>query len=102
MWSRHVRKCKIPITKSMGKASVILLLVLGSCQYSPTVSTESVDRNASVETISRAGMSYLVVSSPNGIVIVNLTKDSMDILVRKRNEMYLEFTNRQFSVKRRP
>ena len=83
----------------MGKVSVFLLLALGSCQYSPA---GSADTSASAETLRFAGMNYLVVSSTNAITVVNLTKDSMEVLVRKRNEKYLELANRQFSVTRRP
>jgi hypothetical protein len=86
----------------MGKVSVLFLLTLGSCQYSPASSATSADRDASAETIRRAGMSYLVVSSSNGIAVINLTKDSMEVVVKKRNEKYLELANRQFSVKGRP
>ena len=68
-----------------------LLWVAMGCQYSPAGSG-----GTSAETLHCAGMSYLVLSSSNGIAVVNLTKDSMEVLVKKRNEMYLELTNRSF------
>lgn len=86
----------------MGKVSVFLLLALGSCQYSPAGSAVSTDPSTSAETQRFAGMTYLVVSSTHAITVVNLTKDSMEVVVRKRNEKYLELANRQFSVTRRP
>lgn len=73
----------------------VLLLWMGmSCQYAPAAA--SADGKPQSETLRCAGMTYLVVSSSHAITVVNLTKDSMEVLVRKRNEKYLELTNRQF------
>lgn len=43
-----------------------------------------------------SGMTYLIVSTPQGVTLANVTKDSLEVLLRRRNEKYLEIANRPF------
>lgn len=42
-------------------------------------------------------MTYLIISTPNGVTLANVTKDSFEVILRKRNEIYLDIANRQSS-----
>lgn len=64
----------------------------GSLQYANNTAT-------SADYITVGGMKYLVLTTPNGTHIVNVTKDSLEVVVRRRNEKYLELANRQFKQK---
>lgn len=52
--------------------------------------------DTSAEYITVGGMKYLVLTTPKGTHIVNVTKDSLEVILRRRNEKYLELANRQF------
>ena len=88
--------------------SIILLTILcfsESCYYAPPFVTPSrtpsgevpkTATNADAQYITVSGMKYLIVSSPQGITLANVTKDSLEVMVRRRNEKYLELLNRSF------
>lgn len=55
--------------------------------------------NTSADYITVGGMKYLVVSTLQGIALANVTKDSLEVIVRRRNEKYLELANRPYKQK---
>ncbi|MCA0229859.1 MAG: hypothetical protein LCH91_05305 [Bacteroidetes bacterium] len=85
--------------------SIVLLTILcfsESCYYTsppfvtPTKEVPKTATNADAQYINVSGMKYLIVSSPQGITLANVTKDSLEVMVRRRNEKYLELLNRSF------
>lgn len=75
---------------------VILLFLLFNGCHNLTDRISKTDASADKQLKQFGGMTYLIVTTPAGISITNVTKDSFEVLVRKRNEKYLELTNRQF------
>lgn len=81
---------------------ILTLFFSQSCNLvtpSRTLSGEGHNSNntdTSVEYLTVGGMKYLVVSTPQGAIVANVTKDSLEVIVRQRNEKYLELANRQF------
>lgn len=79
--------------------SIILLTILcfsESCSI-VTPTKEAPTNDAEAQYITVSGMKYLILNSTHGTHIVNITKDSLEVLVRIRNEKYLEMANRQFT-----
>lgn len=85
--------------------SAIISLTIALFSYScysrlsttPTGITNNSDAQA--QYITASGMTYLIISTPNGVTLTNLTKDSFEVILRKRNEIYLDIANRQSKQK---
>ncbi len=87
--------------------AITILFFNESCYQ---LSTASADRkpnpeaeplpNADVQTLTVSGMNYLIVRTPEGAIMANLTKDSLEVSIRKRNNLYLELTNRHLQTNR--
>lgn len=54
--------------------------------------------NADVQTLTVSGMNYLIIRTPEGAIMANLTKDSLEVCIRKRNNLYLELTNKHLKT----
>lgn len=77
---------------------ILLFLLFNGC-HSLTNSTSKTDASADYQLKHFGGMTYLIVTAPTGINIANITKDSLEVCVRRRNELYIELTNRQLQKK---
>lgn len=78
----------------------MLTILLGSqsCSFVTPTKEGSKTTNADAQAtyIVVSGMTYLIVSTPQGVTLANVTKDSLEVLLRRRNEKYLEIANRPF------
>lgn len=89
----------------MKKDTLHLLIVLltifsfsESCSFvTPTKEVPKIATDAEAQYITVSGMKYLVLITPNATQVINVTKDSLEVIVRRRNEKYLEIANRQFN-----
>lgn len=80
---------------------ITILLYLQSCSFvTPTKEgSKATNADAQATYIVVSGMTYLIVSTPQGVTLANVTKDSLEVLLRRRNEKYLEIANRQSQQK---
>lgn len=74
--------------------AITLLSVAQAC-HGRLTTTPAASTDASAQYITVSGMKYLIVSTPQGLTLANVTKDSLEVILRKRNELYLELANRQ-------
>lgn len=77
--------------------SIVILTLM--CFSESCAGPNANNTDTSAEYITVGGMKYLVLTTQNGTHIVNVTKDSLEVIVRRRNEKYLELANRQFKQK---
>lgn len=67
-----------------------------SLENSPTVSSA----NTQIQKLPVSGMTYLIVNTPQGITLANVTKDSLEVAFRKRSQLYIELTNKQLKAQK--
>lgn len=82
--------------------AITILFFNESCYQLSSKSTPETEPlpNADVQTLTVSGMNYLIVRTPEGAIMANLTKDSLEVCIRKRNNLYLELTNRHLKTNR--
>lgn len=72
-------------------------------ENSPAISGDASAQKAppgvSIDYIKVSGMNYMIVSTTMGVTLTNVTKDSFEVILRKRNEIYLDIANRQSKQK---
>ena len=87
--------------KNVLHLSIVLLTILcfsESCSFvTPTNEVPKTATDAEAQYITVSGMKYLVLTTQNDTHVINVTKDSLEVIVRRRNEKYLEIANRQFN-----
>lgn len=94
-----------PALKKATLHSAIISLTMALFSYScfsrldrTAVNTDT-PANTEIQKIPVSGMTYLIISTPNGVTLANVTKDSFEVILRKRNEIYLDIANRQSKQK---
>lgn len=70
------------------------MLLLNSCRMKAQVGSPA-DASADIQLKQYGGMTYLIVLTASGAAIANVTKDSLEVRIRRRNELYIELANRQ-------
>lgn len=99
-----------PALKKATLHSAIISLTMALFSYScfsrldrTAVNTDTSAQKAppgvSIDYIKVSGMNYMIVSTTMGVTLANVTKDSFEVILRKRNEIYLDIANRQSKQK---
>lgn len=84
--------------KNVLHLSIVLVTIL-CCSEScagPLRHSNADSADTSVQYINVSGMKYLVLTTQNDTHVINVTKDSLEVMVRRRNEKYLEVAARAF------
>lgn len=78
---------------------ILMMIILFSGCRLTTSPAKTTDASADYQLKQYGGMTYLIVLTSSGAAIANITKDSLEVRIRRRNELYIELANRQLQKK---
>ena len=77
---------------------ILMIILFSGCRLT-TSPANNTDASAGYQLKQYGGMTYLIVHTSSGAAIANITKDSLEVRIRRRNELYIELANRQLQKK---